>query len=148
MLYITKSGTPELIITGKEKVTISPVYYLLVFESEMSQERKAFIVADTLASAEGVGDQFVDMKGLLIGRGIDQHVAEQLALFVPNKTVVVINVDGFMQDIGRRNNQGVDIEQRRLPDRTCPGLPQRNIQAFLPRPACSPSSWRATRSQM
>lgn len=50
MLYITKGGTPELIITGKEKVTISPVYYLLVFESEMSQERKAFIVADSSTS--------------------------------------------------------------------------------------------------
>jgi hypothetical protein len=47
MLYITKSGTPELIITGREKVTVSPVYYLLVFESEMSQEQKAFIVTDT-----------------------------------------------------------------------------------------------------
>jgi hypothetical protein len=47
MLYITKAGSPELIITGKEKVTISPVYYLLVFESEMSQERKAFLVTDT-----------------------------------------------------------------------------------------------------
>jgi hypothetical protein len=47
MLYITKAGTPELIITGREKVTVSPVYYLLVFESEMSQEQKAFIVTDT-----------------------------------------------------------------------------------------------------
>ena len=47
MLYITKGGTPELIITGREKVTVSPVYYLLVFESEMSQEQKAFIVTDT-----------------------------------------------------------------------------------------------------
>ena len=47
MLYITKGGTPELIITGREKVTVSPVYYLLVFESEMSQEQKAFIVSDT-----------------------------------------------------------------------------------------------------
>ena len=47
MLYITKAGTPELIITGREKVTVSPVYYLLVFESEMSQEQKAFIVSDT-----------------------------------------------------------------------------------------------------
>ena len=36
-----------MIITGREKVTVSPVYYLLVFESEMSQEQKAFIVTDT-----------------------------------------------------------------------------------------------------
>lgn len=47
MLYVTKGGTAEVIITGKEKVTVSPVYYLLVFVSEMSQEEKAFIVTDT-----------------------------------------------------------------------------------------------------
>lgn len=46
MLYITKAASNTIIITGREKVTITSPVYLLVFESQMSAETKAFIVTD------------------------------------------------------------------------------------------------------
>ena len=47
MLYITKAASNTLIITGREKVTINSPVYLLVFDSQMTNETKAFIVADS-----------------------------------------------------------------------------------------------------
>ena len=47
MLYITKAQSNSLIITGREKVTISAPVYLLVFDSQVSYEQKAFIVSDS-----------------------------------------------------------------------------------------------------
>lgn len=47
VLYITKAASNTLIITGREKVTITSPVYLLVFDSQTTQEQKAFIVADS-----------------------------------------------------------------------------------------------------
>lgn len=46
VLYITKAAVNTLIITGREKVTISAPVYLLVLDSQTTQEQKAFIVVD------------------------------------------------------------------------------------------------------
>lgn len=47
VLYITKAASNTLIITGREKVTITSPVYLLVFYSQTTQEQKAFIVSDS-----------------------------------------------------------------------------------------------------
>ena len=47
MLYITKGQSNSVIITGREKVTITSPVYLLVFDSQVSYDQKAFIVADS-----------------------------------------------------------------------------------------------------
>ena len=73
--------------------------------------------ADAFTPSEGVGDQFVNMECFPVRRCIDKQIAEQFALFVPYVTVVIIDIDCFIEDIGRRDQQGIDVEEGGLSNR-------------------------------
>lgn len=66
--------------------------------------------ADAFIPSEGVGDQFVNMEGFPVRCCIDKQITEKFALFVPHVAVIVIDIDRFIEDIRRRDQQGIDVE--------------------------------------
>ena len=73
--------------------------------------------ADPFPSAEGADHLPVNMEFFLIWCCVHKKIAEQFPLFVPDETMFVVDVAALVHDVGRRDQERVDIEKRQMRNR-------------------------------